>query len=172
MVRSVGPGLARPHLRLGRQRPDMLRVRDRCIKIHAISGPRVEREDVMLTRRDFAGVALAGLTSTGASAQAAAQPATGKLAIIGTIEVAPRRRDELLPLLMAHKARCLKDEPGTLQFEALAPRAGDTKVLLYEVYKDDAAFDVHWNGPSTKRALEETKGMILNLSGTRCTPVE
>jgi (4S)-4-hydroxy-5-phosphonooxypentane-2,3-dione isomerase len=57
------------------------------------------------------------------------------------------------------------------KFEVLAPRADDTKVLLYEVYKDDAAFDVHWNGPSTKRALEETKGMILKLSGTRCTPI-
>ena len=54
-----------------------------------------------------------------------------KLAIVATIEVAPGRRDQLLPLLMAHRARCLKDEPGTLQFEVLAPREDDTKVLLY-----------------------------------------
>jgi (4S)-4-hydroxy-5-phosphonooxypentane-2,3-dione isomerase len=42
-----------------------------------------------------------------------------KLAIVVTIEVTPGRRDEFLPLLMAHKARCPKDEPGTLQFEVL-----------------------------------------------------
>ena len=71
-----------------------------------------------------------------------------KLAIVATIEVAPERRDQLLPLLMAHRARCLKDEPGTLQFEVLVPREDDTKVLLYEVYRDDAAFDVHLNGPA------------------------
>jgi hypothetical protein len=53
-----------------------------------------------------------------------------KLAIIGTIEVAPGRRDQLLPLLMAHRPRCLKDEPGTLQFEVLAPREDDTKAAL------------------------------------------
>ena len=41
-----------------------------------------------------------------------------KLAIVATIEVAPERRDQLLLLLMAHRARCLKDEPGTLQFES------------------------------------------------------
>ncbi len=67
-----------------------------------------------------------------------------KLAIIGTIEVAPGRRDQVLPLLMAHGARCLKDEPGTLRFEVMISRA---KLLVYEVYQDDAAFDNHRNGP-------------------------
>ena len=37
-----------------------------------------------------------------------------KLAIVATIEVAPERRDQLLPLLMAHRGRCL-------QFDVLAP---------------------------------------------------
>jgi (4S)-4-hydroxy-5-phosphonooxypentane-2,3-dione isomerase len=56
-----------------------------------------------------------------------------KFATVGTIEVAVGRRDQLLPLLVAHKARRLKDEPGTLQFEILLPKDDDTKVLLYEV---------------------------------------
>ena len=69
-----------------------------------------------------------------------------KLAIIGTIEVMPGRRDEVLALLMAHRARCLKDEPGTLQFEVLVPSDDDAKILLYELYQDAAAFEAHWNG--------------------------
>jgi quinol monooxygenase YgiN len=52
---------------------------------------------------------------------------------------------------MAHKARCLEDEPGTLQFEILLPHDDDAKVLLYEVYRDDAAFEVHRNGRSFAR---------------------
>jgi (4S)-4-hydroxy-5-phosphonooxypentane-2,3-dione isomerase len=95
-----------------------------------------------------------------------------KLAIVATIEVAPERRDQLLPLLMAHRARCLKDEPETLQFEVLVPREDDAKVLLYEVYRDDAAFDVHLNGPHIERVREEAAGMILKLYGTRCLLVE
>jgi (4S)-4-hydroxy-5-phosphonooxypentane-2,3-dione isomerase len=71
-----------------------------------------------------------------------------KLALVGTIEIAPGRRDQLISSAMAHRARCLKDEPGTLQMEVLAPRKDDTKVLVYEVYRDDAAFDVHRSGPS------------------------
>lgn len=95
-----------------------------------------------------------------------------KLAIIATIDVAPGRRDQFVHLLMAHKARCLKDEPGTLQFEVMLPREDNTKVLLYEVYQDDAAFDTHFNGASITRLREEAAGMILKLQGTRCTPVE
>ena len=72
-----------------------------------------------------------------------------RLAIIATIEVAPEQRHQLLPLLIAHRDRCLKDEPGTtLQFEILLPREDDGKVLSYEVYRDDSAFDLHRNGPS------------------------
>jgi (4S)-4-hydroxy-5-phosphonooxypentane-2,3-dione isomerase len=91
-----------------------------------------------------------------------------KFAIVATIEVTPGQRDQLLPLLKAHRARCLKDEPGTLQFEILLPKDDDTKVLLHEVYRDDAAFEVHRNGPSLARWQEETAGMVAKLYGTRC----
>jgi len=36
------------------------------------------------------------------------------LAIMGAIQIVPGRKPDLLPLLMAHKARCLKDEPGMI----------------------------------------------------------
>ncbi|WP_024519614.1 antibiotic biosynthesis monooxygenase family protein [Bradyrhizobium sp. Tv2a-2] len=91
-----------------------------------------------------------------------------KLAIVATIEVAPGRRDEFLPLLATHRTRCLKDEPGTLQFEALVPRDDETKVLLYEVYQDDTAFDVHFNGASITLLRKEAAGMIVKIQGTRC----
>jgi quinol monooxygenase YgiN len=95
-----------------------------------------------------------------------------KFAIVGTLEVAPGRKDEVLPLLMAHRARCLQDEPGTLQFEVLVPHGDDSKVLLYEVYRDDAAFNVHWNGTSVARLREEAAGMITKVYGTRCALAE
>ena len=91
-----------------------------------------------------------------------------KLAIIGNLEIAPGCVDRVLPLLMAHRARCLADEPGTLQSNCCC-RA---KVLLYEVYTDDDAFQSHWNRPSTARLREEAAGMIVGVTGTRCALVE
>jgi autoinducer 2-degrading protein len=77
--------------------------------------------------------------------------------------------DKVLPLLMAHRERCLKSESGTLQFEVLGPRDDDRRVLFDEVYSDDAAFKVHWEGPFVARLRAETKDMIIKLSGTRCS---
>ena len=95
-----------------------------------------------------------------------------KLAIIGNLEIVPGHLQRVLPLLMAHRARCLSDEPGTLQFEVLLPRDDETKVLLYEVYADDAAFATHWNGPSTNRLRQEASGKIVGVTGTRCVLAE
>jgi quinol monooxygenase YgiN len=92
-----------------------------------------------------------------------------KFAIIATIEVAPGRRGEFLPLLNAHAARCLKDEPDTIQFDVLLPQEGENKVMIYEVYKDQAAFDAHANGPSLARLRQEAAGMMANVVGTRCS---
>ena len=98
--------------------------------------------------------------------------AMSKLVIMGTIEVQSDKRDEVVPLLTAHGARCLKDEPGTLEFKVLIPRDDDTKILIYEVYQDDAAFEVHRNGPSIARWRNEAAGMVVKVVATRCTPVE
>jgi quinol monooxygenase YgiN len=95
-----------------------------------------------------------------------------KFANVVTIEVALGQRDQILPLLVAHKTRCLKDEPGTLQFEILLPKDDDTKVLSYEVYRNDAAFEVHRNGPSLAQWRKETAGMVMKLHGMRCAVLD
>jgi quinol monooxygenase YgiN len=95
-----------------------------------------------------------------------------KFANVVTIEVALGRRDQVVTLLAAHKTRCLKDEPGTLQLEVLLPKDDDTKVLAYEIYRDTAAFEVHLNGPSLAQWREETAGMVVKLHGVRCAVVD
>ena len=95
-----------------------------------------------------------------------------KFTIVATLDIAPGRRDEFLSLLMAHKARCLKDEPGTIQFEVLRPLDDSTKVMLHEVYRDEAAFDAHYEGPSITRLRKEATGMVVSRSLTRCTLLE
>lgn len=91
-----------------------------------------------------------------------------KFAIVATFDVAEGRMDEFLPLLLAHRDRCLKDEPGTLRFDVLRPRNEENRIMLYEVYEDDAAFQVHWNGPSVARMRADTTGMVAKRTGIRC----
>ncbi|MCC8964730.1 MULTISPECIES: putative quinol monooxygenase [Bradyrhizobium] len=93
-----------------------------------------------------------------------------KLALIATVEVAPEKRDQVQSLLSAHGARSLRDEPGTLHFEILVPREDAAKLLIYEVYQDDAAFEAHRNARSIAQFREESAGLGVKISATRCTP--
>ena len=93
-----------------------------------------------------------------------------KFGNVVTIEIASGGRDQVITALLAHKAR-LKDEPGTLQFEILLPNDDDTKIHLYEMYRDAAAFEVHFNGPSLAQWKKETAGMA-KLHGVRCTVLD
>jgi (4S)-4-hydroxy-5-phosphonooxypentane-2,3-dione isomerase len=95
-----------------------------------------------------------------------------KLAVIGTIDAASGRRDDVLSALKAHKARVLKHEPGVLKFEILVPREDDTRILLFEVYQDDATFEQHRTKPSITQFREETAGMGVKISITRCGILE
>jgi len=95
-----------------------------------------------------------------------------KVAIMGTVDVVPGRRDQLIPLLIAHRARCLKDQPGTLRFEVLVPREDDARVLLFELYQDDAAFQEYLNSTSLTRLKEEAGGMMAKVTATNCVLIE
>lgn len=95
-----------------------------------------------------------------------------KLAISGTIDIAPGSLDTFLPLLMAHRARCLATEPGTQTFEVIVPNDDKTKLLLFEVYDDRAAFDVHWNGPSLAQLRAEAGDTLQRIYGTFGTLAE
>lgn len=89
-----------------------------------------------------------------------------KVGIIATVEAEPGRRDEVLSVLMAHRARCLKDEPGTLQFEIMVPQGEDSKLLVFEVYRDEAAHEAHRNAPSILLWRKERAGMIAKIVAT------
>jgi quinol monooxygenase YgiN len=91
-----------------------------------------------------------------------------KLAIVATIKTAAGKRDEYLKHLRAHGARCLANEPGTLQFDILVPQKEADTLLLYEVYASPEAFDAHWNGESLKQVRQETTGLQLSMTGVRC----
>jgi len=100
-----------------------------------------------------------------------------KLAIFATIEVQPGTRDAALKVLLEHRARCLRDEPGTIQFDVLvpdekpmlpgapAPTANPNAIMLFEVYADHAAFAAHWNSPSLAQARKESGVKFVGMSG-------
>lgn len=93
----------------------------------------------------------------------------GKFAVVATYEIAPAQIEVFLPLLLAHRERCLAQEPGTLRFDVLRP---ECNLMLYEVYADEAAFVAHRNGPLVARFQQEAAAVERKLTFVRCELVE
>jgi len=89
-----------------------------------------------------------------------------KFAVVATYDIAPEQIGVFVPMLKAHRDRCLRDEPGTLRFDILQPEG---KLMLYEVYEDEAAFQAHRNGESLVRFLREAADVERTLTFVTCT---
>lgn len=89
-----------------------------------------------------------------------------KFAVVATYEIAPERVEAFLPLLKAHRDRCLHQEPGTLRFDILVP---ERTVMIYEVYEDEAAFQAHRDGPLVARFRAEAAAVERKLTFVPCT---
>ena len=91
-----------------------------------------------------------------------------KIALVVTAEFEPELKGEILQALLAHRERCLRDEPGTLQFEVLVPINEPGKLLLFEIYADEAALVAHSEGASIAKYRAETRPKITKITSQKC----
>jgi (4S)-4-hydroxy-5-phosphonooxypentane-2,3-dione isomerase len=69
------------------------------------------------------------------------------IALFVTLHVRPGHRERLMAGITAQGATSLVREPGCLQFDVCVDTADPDRVLLYEVYEDQAAFEAHGQTP-------------------------
>lgn len=69
-------------------------------------------------------------------------------------------RDRFMALMLANAEASLRDEPGCRQFDVCIDPADPERLMLYEVYDDDAAFEAHLAAPHFKTFDSETAGLI------------
>ena len=67
--------------------------------------------------------------------------------VIVPIQIEQGHRDEFLEALMVDAKGANNDEPGCLRFDAVQDADDDHRIWLYEVYKDEAAFQDHLKAP-------------------------
>ena len=65
------------------------------------------------------------------------------VALVVAYQVAEGRKDDLVEAVKRHAEGTLADEEGCLRFDVLVPRDGAVEVMLYELYRDQAALDAH-----------------------------
>lgn len=77
------------------------------------------------------------------------------------IRIKPENVERFMARLLEN-ARAAREEPGCRQFEVLVDPADRTKVLLFEVYDDQQAFEAHQQTPHFRKYLAEAAPLLAS----------
>jgi quinol monooxygenase YgiN len=96
-----------------------------------------------------------------------------RVGIIVEFKIKPGQWEAFDAHIRDHAARTLAEEDGCERFDVLQPltAAGATdesRIMLCEVYRDQAAFDIHRNGPRMPGVGERSKPMLDGRVLTVC----
>ena len=92
-----------------------------------------------------------------------------KIALVVEYWVKPDHHEAFLRLMREHAAGTLAEEAGCLQFDVLLPQADESRVFLYEVYRDGAAFEEHNKSARLAQTRDSYADMLDQRTITVCT---
>lgn len=77
------------------------------------------------------------------------------------LRIKPENVERFMAEALAN-AREARKEPGCRQFEVLVDAADRTKVMLFEIYDDEKAFEAHQQTPHFKKYLAEAVPLLAS----------
>jgi (4S)-4-hydroxy-5-phosphonooxypentane-2,3-dione isomerase len=81
--------------------------------------------------------------------------------LVVNIRVKPEHADKFMQALKVNAGEARK-EPGCRQFDVLVDPNDRTKLMLYEVYDDESAFEAHQQTPHFKKYLAEAVPLLAS----------
>jgi (4S)-4-hydroxy-5-phosphonooxypentane-2,3-dione isomerase len=91
--------------------------------------------------------------------------------LVVNIKIKQETVDKFMEVLTVN-AREARKEPGCKQFDVLVDPKDKTKVMLYEVYTDEKAFEAHQQTPHFKKYLAEAVPLLASRERQVVTRVE
>ncbi len=77
------------------------------------------------------------------------------------IKIKPENVDSFMKKVIEN-GKAARAEPGCSRFDVLVDPDDKTKVMLYEVYNDDSAFEAHQATPHFKKYLAEAVPLLAS----------
>ena len=78
-----------------------------------------------------------------------------------TIQIKPENVESFMQKLQEN-AKAARKEAGCSQFDVLVDPKDRTRVMLYEVYLDETAFEVHQQGTAFKKYVAEAVPLLAS----------
>ena len=95
----------------------------------------------------------------------------GPFVIIAEFEVKADKLERFLELARTDASQSVAVEPGCQQFDVTLDREQPNRVVLYEVYDDEAAFDAHLKTPHLAAFRAGIESLIVSRQVRRLTRV-
>jgi (4S)-4-hydroxy-5-phosphonooxypentane-2,3-dione isomerase len=89
-------------------------------------------------------------------------------AIIVDFRLQPGSRPQFRRLIDANARTSVEREPGCRRFDVVEPRDQSDRVLLYEIYEDDASFEDHVRSTHYIQFDAESAPLVIEKSVIRC----
>ncbi|WP_147125297.1 putative quinol monooxygenase [Shimia ponticola] len=83
-------------------------------------------------------------------------------AVVVRFHLKPGTMPDFLPLMIRNAQQSRQTEPGCHQFDVLRDAATPAEVFLYELYSDEAAFQLHLETDHFKQFNAATSDMIAD----------
>lgn len=93
------------------------------------------------------------------------------LALVVDVRLVPGTREAFVDRVGAHARACLELEPGCLRFDVLIPDGEADRVMLYEMFADQAALDAHRATDRIATFFDDTREMMAERSRVLCRVV-
>jgi quinol monooxygenase YgiN len=97
--------------------------------------------------------------------------AQSQLVRIAELEIDPQQVEAYRAALREEIEASIRIEPGVLTLYAVAVKDHPEKVRLFEVYRDQAAYEAHRQSAHFKRYKEGTRTMVKSLTLLETEPI-
>jgi len=81
--------------------------------------------------------------------------------LVVNIRIKPENVERWMSMALEN-ARAARKEPGCRQFEVLVDPKDKAKVMLFEIYDDEKAFEAHQQTPHFKKYLAEAVPLLAS----------
>src|SRR5215213_5432319 len=90
---------------------------------------------------------------------------------VAEIEIDPAQLESYQAAVKEHIDTALRVEPGVLVLYAVSEKDNPTRVRVFEVYANTAAYRSHLEAPHFKKYKEVTEKMVKSLRLIQTTPI-
>lgn len=106
-----------------------------------------------------------------AGRQAEAAPGDSRVVRIAELTIDSAQLEEYKTALEEEIETSIRVEPGVLTLYAVAVKGHTEQIRLFEMYRDQAAYEAHLQTPHFKKYKAVTQGMVRSLTLVETEPI-